>query len=81
MTVSLDGSGAIRLEGSCSAEDAETLLQLLLAHPAAVVDWRHCEGAHGAVVQVLLVAKRTVLGPAASSILNRFVAPAIGSSG
>jgi len=62
MTVAMQ-QGVIVLDGHCPSGDAENLLQLLLSDPAAYVDWRTCEAAHTAVVQVLLAAGRPVLGP------------------
>ena len=41
MTVSRRSDGTIVLEGTCPVEDAEPLLQMLLATPAAPVDWTH----------------------------------------
>lgn len=81
MTVVLHDASSIRLIGACPADDAEALLQLLLGHPAAEIDWRGCESAHAAVIQVLLVAKRPLRGPPAGPFLNRFIGPAMGSSG
>lgn len=80
MTTILQASGTIGLVGACPADDAEVLLQLLLAHPTAAIDWTGCESAHAAVIQVLLVARRPLKGPAAGAFLRRFVGPAIGSS-
>jgi hypothetical protein len=68
----------IALEGLCPAEDAEPLLQLLLAHPAAALDWRCCEGAHTAIVQVLIEANPALIGPPKDGFLANFVAPALG---
>jgi hypothetical protein len=81
LTVVLHDASTIRLIGACPADDAETLLQLLLGNPAADIDWRGCERAHAAVIQVLLVAKRPLRGPPAGPLLERFVGPALGSSG
>jgi hypothetical protein len=81
LTVVLHDASTIRLIGACPADDAETLLQLLLGNPAADIDWMGCESAHAAVIQVLLVAKRPLRGPPASLLLERFVGPALGSSG
>lgn len=73
MTVALGEDGAITLAGVCGADEAEPLLALLLAHPEAIVDWRRCEGAHTAIVQVLLAAGRRPRGPAAQPFLARWV--------
>lgn len=76
MTVVLDAD-TVRLIGACSVDDAETLLQLLVDNPVAEIDWRNCESAHAAVVQVLLVAKRSLRGPPADVFLDRFIGPAL----
>jgi hypothetical protein len=77
LTVVLQDANTIRLIGDCPADDAETLLQLLLDNPAADIDWRDCESAHAAVVQVLLVARRSLRGPPASPFLDQFIGPAL----
>ncbi len=75
MTVGMH-QGVIVLEGHCPSGDAENLLQLLLSDPAAYVDWRTCEAAHTAVVQVLLAAGRDIVGPPAGAGLAQ-LAPAL----
>jgi len=75
MSVSLSASGAITLEGACSSEDAEVLLQHLLGAPASMVDWRACESAHTAVIQVLLAARPGLLGPPLNPQLAQWVQP------
>lgn len=74
MTVTFH-DGSIGLAGPCGAEDAEPLLGLLLAHPEAAVDWTRCEGAHTAVVQLLLAAARPVRGPPRDPFLSQWVEP------
>ena len=76
MTVAIR-QGIIHLEGSCPSGDAEELLQLLLSEAAASVDWRRCEAAHTAVVQVLLAAGRPILGPPLGAFLASIVASAM----
>jgi len=75
MTVSVSPSGTIELRGACPVDDAERILQHLLAAPQAVVDWRSCESAHTAVIQVLLVAKSIPLGPPMNQFLRDYVEP------
>lgn len=75
MTVRMD-QGVIFLEGHCPSGDAEDLLQILLTDPAAPIDWRTCESAHTAVVQVLLAARRDIAGPPVGAILA-LIAPAL----
>ena len=75
MTVQITPDGSIALGGICGSEDAEALLQQLLAHPAATVDWRACEAAHTAVVQVLMAARPILVGPPVSVQLKNWVQP------
>jgi hypothetical protein len=74
----MGSDGAIELSGQCPVEDAEPLLQLLVAAPHATVDWRCCEAAHAAVVQLLLISDAPVRGPPRSDFLARFAAPLLG---
>ena len=77
MTVQLLASGTIELEGICPSDDAEVLLQHLLATPGALVDWRACESAHTAVIQILMAAKPRLLGPPAARHLQDWVQPLV----
>ena len=80
MTVVLHDANTIRLIGACPADDGEALLQHLLANPKAEVDWRGCESAHAAVIQVLLASKRPMQGPPAGKFLHQFIGPALARS-
>ena len=62
MTVRRHDNGTILLEGDCTVEDAESLLQLLQATPAAPVDWTQSRDVHTAVLQVILASRPTLLG-------------------
>ena len=73
MTVRVAEDGTIVLEHACPLEDADRLLQKLLADPAAAIDWRGCERAHTAVVQVLLASRRTVHGPPRMKFLEIWI--------
>lgn len=73
MTVRRDPAGAIALEGDCSVEDAETLLQLLLETPSGPVDWSRCGELHTAVVQVILAAKPTLSSACGDAWLRRWL--------
>jgi hypothetical protein len=75
MTVAINANGTIELSGGCPVEDAEELLQHLLAQPNAKIDWRLCEFAHTAVIQVLLVAKSVPMGPPKNAFLRDYVEP------
>lgn len=80
MTVRAGGGALVELLGLCPSTDAEPLLQLLLQTPGATVDWRNCEGAHTAVIQVLMAATPKLLGPPANAHLEAWVAPALTST-
>ena len=78
MTLRRTDDGTIVLEGFCSIEEAEALLQLLSATPGAPVDWRSCESAHAAIIQILMAARSVdLVGPPRDGFLSRFVAPAL----
>ena len=74
MSVHRAESGVIELSGDCTLEDAEILQQQLLEVPGAAVDWRSCETAHTAVIQVLLAAQPKLLGPPIGRFLRESVA-------
>jgi hypothetical protein len=73
MTITIAPNGTIELRGACPVEEAEELLQHLLTTPNATVDWRACESAHTAVIQVLLVAKSIPIGPPTGRFLRDHV--------
>jgi hypothetical protein len=67
----------VTLDGTCSIEEAELLLQHLLAAPGAEVDWRTCEWAHTSVIQILLASKSVLIGPPRGAFLQNFIEPAL----
>ena len=73
MSVSHASDGQIRLSGAVSLDEAEPLLRLLIDNPGAAVDWRSCVTCHSAVLQVLLAARRPMVGPPASDFLRRWI--------
>jgi len=75
MTVRLVDGEPLRLEGDCPIEDAETLLAHMLASPGVTVDWRACEWAHTAVIQVLLASGAPLRGPPAGAFLRERIEP------
>jgi hypothetical protein len=77
MTVILAEPGVIALRDDCPADDAEALLRLLLGDAHAIVDWRGCESAHTAVVQVLVAARRKLRGPPRQGFLSTMVEPGL----
>jgi hypothetical protein len=70
MTVRTAERELIVLEGECPSEEAEMLLQRLLAAPEAVVDLQRCESLHAAVIQVLLAAEPTLRLPPADTTVG-----------
>ena len=75
MTVRLRADGTILLEGICPVDDAEPLRQLLLRHAGAPIDWRGCKQAHTAILQVMLVAKPKISGPAGAAFFQDWIFP------
>ena len=73
MTVRTVESELIVLEGKCPSEEAEVLLQRLLATPGAIVDLQRCETLHAAVIQVLLTAKPTLQLPPTDTAVGRWL--------
>lgn len=67
--------GALRLDGECSVEDAETLLALLQEHPSATIDLRGCTRLHLAVAQILLAARRPLTGAPGDRFLRDHFLP------
>jgi hypothetical protein len=74
VTVELSNE-AIVLSGHCPMEDAEPLLQALLSAPESAVDWSACEGAHSAVLQLLLMSGRELKGVPREDFLRHWFAP------
>lgn len=64
--------GVVILEGNCGVEEAETLLQAILAAPAARIDWSGCQQIHTAVVQIILAAKIPVRNPCGNAWFRRW---------
>lgn len=79
MTVRRSETGTLVLEGICPVEDAEVLLQLLQAGPAAI-DWTKCAQIHTAVLQVILASGITPEGSCEDAFVNRWLAPKLHSS-
>lgn len=77
MTVCRLPDGTIALQGVCPADECEPLLSLIFAEGAAAVDWTACEGAHTAIVQILMAYPGPLIGPPRGSFLRDFVAPAL----
>ena len=75
MTIRRREDGVVELTGKCESVDAEVLLGYLLADRGASIDWRDCDTAHTAVVQVILAAGVAPLGPPRGQFLNDVVGP------
>ena len=78
MSVYVAADGIIALEGICPIEDAETLQGLIEAAPGATVDWRACDQAHTAVIQVLLASRSPLQGPPRGDFLRAHVDAVLG---
>jgi|YelNatPaOPRAMG01_1025707.scaffolds.fasta_scaffold71166_2 hypothetical protein len=55
-------TGRARLQGYCTAEEAEGLLEWILQHPQGAVDLSEAEHIHTAILQVLQCAKPAIAG-------------------
>jgi hypothetical protein len=75
MTVRRGDNGVIVLDGVCPVEDAEPLLQMLQAMPAAQIDWESCDQMHTAVLQLVLASGRVPIGPCGDAWIARWLAP------
>jgi hypothetical protein len=73
MSVRRHENGNIALDGACPVEDAELLLKLLQAAPAASCDWTRCGHLHTAVLQVLLAARPKLVGPCGDPWVERWI--------
>lgn len=73
MTVIRIDVRTVVLKGNCAADEAETLLQLLIETPAASVDWTQCEQLHTAVMQIVLAAKPRVIGPCGDAWVEKWL--------
>ena len=80
MTIRVSADGTIELDGICTIEDAERLLQHLLDAPRATLDWRSCVQAHTAVIQILMASKPVLRGPPAGDFLRMHVEPLMKSA-
>jgi hypothetical protein len=74
MSISLDGT-IIRIEGPGRVEDAEPLLALLQAERGLTVDLTAAGHLHAAVVQVLMVLRPVVIGPAGDPFVHHWLMP------
>lgn len=75
MSIQVRGK-VIKLVGTCSVEDAETLHEKLLAAKSdATLDLAQCQHLHAAVLQVLLVQPRAVKRGPGDAFLQQWVMP------
>jgi hypothetical protein len=79
MTVTSSAHGDILLGGECGIEDAESLLRALAEKPDAIIDWSRCTQAHTAVIQVLMVSGRPLVGKPTNPFLRDHLGPQIGN--
>ena len=81
MTVRRGDDGLIVLDGVCTVEHAEPLLQLLQTMPAAEVDWRQCGQLHTAVLQLVLASGRASIGPCGDTWIEQWLVPKLPQNG
>ena len=67
----------VALEGNCPAEDAETLIGLLIENPGTMVDLAECGSVHTAVAQVLIAARPAMRGVPADPLLAEWILPQV----
>lgn len=79
MSVRRSEDGTIVVEGHCPVEDAELLLRLVQAAPAASLDWAQSTHLHTAVLQVILAARPTLLGPCGDAWVSRWLGTGLGA--
>ena len=85
MSVVRSDDGTIVLTGTCTVEEAEPLLQMLVAAPGASLDWRRCTHLHTAVIQVVFAARPKLSGPCGDAWVEKWLvagwsrAPAAGA--
>ena len=75
MTVRRGDTGTVILDGVCAVEDAEPLLQMLQATPAAAVDWTRCRQLHTAVLQVIMASGTAPIGPCGDAWVTQWLEP------
>ena len=69
------GKKVAYLEGVCSVEDAEPLLEWLQSHPKGRLNLKTCKHVHAAVLQVLMATDPRVSAPPTSAFLRDNVLP------
>ena len=65
--------GSIILEGACALEDAETLQDLMEAHPDQPVDLAAAGHLHAAIAQLLLARRPAITGGAGDGFARFWV--------
>jgi hypothetical protein len=63
------------MEGTCTVEEAEGLLQWLIKHPGREVDLRRAQYFHMAVLQTLMALKPVIVGEPQDAFLAAHVLP------
>ncbi len=70
-----------RIEQDGTAEDAEPLLEWMLAHPKGKINLKYCSSLHSAIVQVLLALQPEISAwPENESLSNLLHASVLGNS-
>ena len=81
MTILRSDDGTVVLDGVCAVEDAESLLQMLQATPAASVDWTQCRQLHTAVLQVIIASGSSPIGPCGDVWVQQWLASKLPQKG
>jgi len=70
-------AGKVVLRDNCPVEDAEPLLILLQNHPDCPVDIGDATNLHAAVLQVLMMFRRDLIGGSRDSFLQKWIVPVL----
>jgi len=68
------------LQGVCTVDEAEQLLEWLAQHPKGKVNLKQCEHLHSAVLQVLMALKPPLSAVPSDPVMASWLLPAISKS-
>jgi hypothetical protein len=73
MSLRRDDDGTIVLFGGCSVDEAEPLHRMLLSDRSAKLDWTRCTHLHSAILQLILAAQPSLIGPCGDPFVARWI--------